>query len=364
MSNLIYIHDENISPNFPSKHSRIKHSRTFSIISGDNFDDVLLSKPKHAKTKSIKNLLISKNLKHIDIEEINKEFEEVEFKADDSLDNLPILTSEKKIKNEKDVFIQNLITPKINKNEDLINLKSSVNLINKLNETQSYRYVLDSLYDYNDNAIQDRLNCTIIEEETEELITNSAFSIKKKSMFYGPSSTKKSSSPIYIDSGKKQVIRRLGSVANNIKIQEQKVKESIDIKKKTVLEHFNNKSKDFSSNNYFKMNSESLILNNLVIEHPSNMTLSNKSKNMITNSSTISNSNRKILKITKEVDIFLDKKPIQKRKLSSGYSKLYDLSKNPLTNIANTNKPKVIKVIKNNKLPLFTVQNMRLIPDK
>ena len=359
MSNLIYIHDENISPNFPSKHSRTKHSRTFSIISGDNFDEVLLSKPKHAKTKSIKNLLISKNLKHINIEEINKEFEEVEFKADDSLDNLPILTSEKKIKNEKDAFIENLITPKINKNEELVNLKSSVNLKNKLNETQSYRYVLDSLYDYNDNAFRDRLNCTIIEEETEELITNSAFSIKKKSMFYGPSSTKKSSSPIFIDSGKKQAIKRLGSVADNIKIQEQKVKESIDIKKKTVLEHFNNKSKDFS-----KMNSESLILNNLVIEHPSNMTLSNKSKNLITNSSTISNSNRKILKITKEVDIFLDKKPIQKRKLSSGYSKLYDLSKNPLTNITNTNKPNVIKVIKNNKLPLFTVQNMRLIPDK
>jgi len=271
------------------------------------------------------------------------------------------MESEKKGK--KEIFIENLVTPKESNQDSEIKstLKSSIPLRNKLNHTESYRSVLESICNYdNYNQANNFDNCTIIEEETEELITNSAFSIKKKSMFYGPLSSKKAQSPIYIKEDKAEVTEKLDSVAFQLKSKEINLKNSLDMKKKAVLEHFQqkerNKSKDFNS----LVVKNDLILNNLMIEHPTNMTLTNKSttKNF-TLSSTHSESNiskkSKVesFKITREVNIEVIKKIKPIRNISIAKALPLD-SLNP-----NINKIKVTK-----KIPLFTVQSMRMVPDK
>ena len=298
-----------------SRIKRKKHSRTQSIVSNDFLEEIITetNKPSrnHKKKKSIKDLVKIKNLKNLDIDQINKDYDEEYNPQDfynpnelgideDSLEKIKdlshsnindsyyILTgngSEKKDKKDKKIQIktkeidfkdikklnyppedtlnisdlnldnlQNENTKEIYNSKSVTSLKNTITTRkqNKENITDSYLLALNlglgSECKYKDLH-------SIIEEETEDLLTDSALSIKRKSIFY---STKKKESEDFINVVVDQKMSTnfdmvVLDINRKKSIEEISIKNKLENKKKEVFELFVNKkhSKELTRDQHY-----------------------------------------------------------------------------------------------------------------
>lgn len=356
------------------RHSR--HSRTFSIVSADNLDEIIkeikdepLMNITHKKTKSIKLLLQSKNLKHMNIDEINQEHEACEENVnnlnnfEDSLDMIrDNQNADNEEDNEKHVLVQNLITPK--KTEINSHFKSKCNLINNLNQTESYKLCLQSMSsvpedikpceeEENNNSNLnkyniDKLSCTIINEDADEFINNSAYSIHKKSNFHGTSSS------ISDTDTKKMMICNQQEMLFGSSINSHLPKKTISETKN--LKELNLNKESFQINEFDKKDKERRKIKSLCNLTFKSIISIKPIYSAIKKEKEYNSKLKKESKDIKEIRISKDKK-LASFSINGNLSLLERLN-----NIENKNKG--VKIIKNKKLPDFTIQTMRMIPDK